>query len=169
MSSCCNKTIACVLVSILFLAFLVVAILGIFTPTSLGGVQTQLDNAAGDVITNGSDVEFNTVLNDQSADISYNPATGAFTITKSGNYLVSWWFAAGGAAPATTVSFAVEVNGVPYSTASSPIVSGQLSGTALVTVTSTPTVITLVNVTGDDVFIPATPVQSGFVVTEIVN
>jgi hypothetical protein len=169
MSSCCNKTIACILGAVLVLAFLVVAIIGIFTTTAFGGVQAQLDNAGGGVLANGSDVAFNTVLNDQSADISYNPVTGSFTITKPGNYLVSWWFATNGAGSATTVSFAVEVNGVPYSTASSPIVSGQLSGNALVTVTTAPAAITLVNVTGDAVFIPTTLVQSGFVVTEIVN
>jgi hypothetical protein len=169
MSSCCKKTIACVLVSVVILAFLVVAIIGICTTTVFGGVQAQLDDAGGAVLANGSDVAFNTVINDQSTDITYNPVSGDFIITKPGNYLVSWWFATDGAGPATSVSFAVEVNGVPYSTASSPIVSGQLSGTALVTVTSTPTVITLVNVTGETVFIPTTPVQSGFVITEIVD
>lgn len=129
------------------------------------GIQTQLIGVGGTTIGSGDNVLFNSVLNDQSPHISYNAATGAFTIEKKGNYTVAWWFDTDGAGPAINVSFAVAVNGTPFSTASSPIVSGELSGNAFVTVETVPAVITLVNVTGEDVFIPSTPVQAGMVIT----
>jgi uncharacterized protein (DUF2141 family) len=105
-------------------------------------------------------------LNNSGSSISYDPATGLFTITRPGDYNVAWWVDTDGAGPATSVSFSVEVNGVPYSTASSPIVSGQLSGDALVTLNMVPATISLVNVTGDDVFVPAIPVQAGIVIKQ---
>ncbi|HWQ77173.1 MAG TPA: hypothetical protein VN381_00005 [Anaerovoracaceae bacterium] len=109
-------------------------------------------------------VIFDTIINDQTDNIIYNPATGAFTITRAGNYYVSWSVATDGAGPAINVTYAVTVNGLPFAAMSSPIVSGELSGEALVTVETAPAVLTLVNVTGEDVFVPLTPVQANIVI-----
>ena len=169
MCSCCSKTALWVVIALILTGLFIFLIINLASPAVLGGTQAELNSAEGDILPNGDNVVFNTVLNNQSSDIIYNPVTGEFTITAPGNYLVSWWFATDGAGPAINVSFAVDVNGVPYSIASSPIVSGQLSGDALVTVTTTPTVVTLVNVTGEDVFIPTTPVQANIVITQVVD
>lgn len=128
------------------------------------GIQAQLTGAGGEIIADDANVVFDTVLNDQSDDITYSPTTGEFTITRPGNYYIAWSVATDGAGPSINVSFAVTVNGLPYSTMSSPIVSGELSGEALVTVETVPAVITLVNVTGEGVFIPSTPVQANIVI-----
>jgi hypothetical protein len=130
------------------------------------GIQAELIGAGGGIIPNGGNVIFDRILNDQSESISYNFATGEFTITECGTYNVAWWTAPDGAGPAINVSFAVAVNGVPYSTASSPIVSVQMAASALVTVNTVPVTISLINVTGDDVFVPSTPVQAGIVITK---
>ncbi len=173
--SCDNqKGLKCVIITLLLtIVITVVAIIiiniAIEEPATVG-IQTELTvEEVGEVVPDGGNVLFNTVLNDQSDNITYDPATGEFTITEPGNYYVSWWFAADGAGPAANISMAVAVNGVPYSTVSSAIVSDQISGYALVTVEDVPATISLMNVTGEDMFIPVVPVQSGMVILELTN
>lgn len=169
----CDKNIlgkAIISLAVMVISILVIASAIIPGPTgaTLGGIQTTLTGAEG-VYANGSNIVFNTVVNDQSDNISYNTATGDFTITQPGNYFISWTLPIDGAGAATTISLSVEVNGVVYSTSSSPIVSGILSGEALVTVTTVPTTISLVNTTGEDMFVPVVPNQGNFVITEVID
>jgi hypothetical protein len=133
----------------------------------LRGLQTDLVGGGGTTIADGANVLFDTVPNDQSLNINYDAATGVFTITAVGNYLVSWWFAADGAAAATSVSFDLQLNGGTGSIGSSPIVSGVVSGNALITVGAVPATLALVNVTGDTVFVASTLVQASLVITEL--
>ena len=115
----------------------------------LHGVQAQLLSSS--IVTDGANVLFDTVLSDQSSAVSYNFAAGEFMIAAPGNYFVSWSVATE-APQATTVAFALRLDGVSVAEAASPNVTGQLTGTALVTVTTVPAVITLVNTTGSGVF-----------------
>lgn len=147
------------------IAALILVVIGLFTSGFGPGIQASLVEAGGGTIPDGTNVLFDTI-NNQGSGIAYDPATGLFTITSPGDYLVAWWVATDGAGPATSVSFAVEVNGIPYSTASSPIVTGQVSGDALVTLNMVPATISLVNVTGEDVFIPDILVQAGIVIKQ---
>ncbi len=128
------------------------------------GIQVQLIGAGGGIIEDNSNVRFDTIFNDQSSDIDYDSATGEFTIHAPGNYYISWSLAVDGAGPMTYINYTVTVNGNPYASASSPIVSGELSGTALVTVKTVPTIISLVNTTGFETFVPLTPVQGNLVI-----
>lgn len=168
---CCRvssfKTIISTIVSLLSIAVFVLILLS--GPAELTGIQAQLTEAGGTILANESNVVFDSVLNDQSSDIDYDGVTGEFTITAPGNYYVDWWVGTDGAGPSTTVGFAIEVNGVLYSESASPIVSGLLSGEALVTVTAVPTIVTLVNVTGEDVFVPVTSVQANIVITQVAD
>ncbi|WP_235839193.1 hypothetical protein [Clostridium sp. Marseille-P2415] len=116
---------------------------------------------------NGSPVLFNTVLTDQSANISYNTATGIATITAPGVYYVSWWISTDGAGPSTFVEFTAQVNGSGGVSASSPIVTGQLNGIALVTVGAVPATVAIVNTTGQTVFFGSTPVIANMVIVEV--
>lgn len=137
------------------------------TPAGLEGIQAELTGAEGGLFPDGENIIFNTVVNDTTESISYDPATGVFTISEPGTYKVDWWVSSDGAGPAVTVNYTLEMNDAPYTTVSSPIVSGQTSGSALVTVDSAPATIALVNSTGDDIFIPSfTPVQAGIVITK---
>jgi hypothetical protein len=112
-------------------------------------------------------VIFNNLLTDQSLNINYNSGTGQFTILQAGNYYVTWWVATDGAAPATTVSFGLSLNGGGPIIGSSSIVSGQVNGSALIVVGATPATLELVNATGETVFIPATTVQANIVIVEV--
>jgi hypothetical protein len=144
---------------------LILAIIALVISGMNNGIQAVLVGAGGGTIPDGDNVLFDTVVNDQSGSISYNPATGEFTVTRLGNYYVDWWTAPDGAGPATSISFAVAVDGVVQSTASSPIVSAQMAASALVTIDTVPATISLVNVTGQDVFVPTIPAQAGIVIT----
>lgn len=132
-------------------------------PTSaLAGIQVQLVGAAVSTIEDGANVLFDTVVNDTSLAISYNPINGVFTITQSGTYYVNWWVNADGAGASTTVLFSVEAsNGQIISASSvSPITSLQLNGNALITVGVAPVTLSLVNNTGEAVFIGSSAIQA---------
>ncbi len=161
---CCSRKLLIWVIGAFAGVALLLAIIALIA-SGISGIQTELIGAGGGIIPNGSNVLFDNVVNDQSGSISYNPATGEFTVTRLGTYYVDWWTAPDGAGPATSISFAVAVNGVPVSTASSPIVSDQMSASALVTVNAVPATISLMNVTGEDVFVPSIPVQAGIVIT----
>ncbi len=168
-NSCFNlKTLAVLLLWLLTVIFFIFFIIQTSTPESmLGGIQAQRTNATGTIIPIGGNVIFDTVLNDQSDNISYNSTTGEFTITKPGNYYVDWWVSARSEEGSLYTAFTLEVNGVPYSTASSLSGIEQLSGEALLTVTTVPTTIRLVNTSDDRVIIGALPVQANIVIAEV--
>jgi hypothetical protein len=163
----CKVVLSGILSAILLtaLVFTIITVIDVIESEDIQGIQAELNNAGGDILADGANVIFNSVLNDQSDIISYNPLTGEFTVAEPGNYLVTWWFSPDGAGPATTIDFAVAVNNIPYSITSSPIVSVQMASQSLVTIETAPAIITLVNVTGEDVFIPTTSVQAGIVIT----
>ena len=162
---CFLKDLLLGVVAAIAITALILVVIGASSSEFGPGIQASLVGAGGGTIPDGTNVLFDT-LNNMGSDISYDPVTGLFTVTRRGDYNVAWWVATDGAGAATSVSFAVEVNGVPYSTASSPIVTGQLSGDALVSLNMVPATISLVNVTGDDVFVPAIPVQAGIVIKQ---
>ncbi|WP_411678361.1 hypothetical protein [Caproicibacter sp.] len=133
----------------------------------LRGIQTQLDDSPGGTVTDGSPVLFSTILSDQSPNISYNAATGEFTITGVGIYYVSWWVAEDSAGAATSVNFSVTLNSVPGPVAYSPLTTGQVSGSAIVTVGATPATVTLTNQSGATVTYSTTTVQAGITIIEV--
>ena len=119
------------------------------------------------MIDDGDPVIFNTQIEDQSPNISYDDTTGEFTINQAGIYYVSWWVDTESAEASLEVSFGVSLNGGTPVLGTSPIVSGQLNGTALVVVGATPATLELVNATGVSVTIPATAAQANIVILEV--
>lgn len=135
--------------------------------SKLRGIQAQLVNSVGQMIDDGSNVIFDTLINDKSKAISYNSITGEFTINATGNYYVTWWVAADGTAGHTNVTFVVNKNSGGSIYSSSPSVTGQVVGSALITVDTKPTIITLVNKSICMVAFAATPVQANIIITEV--
>ena len=158
----CSPTNFGFLFSLLALLIGIISIFIIGTQDFLSGVQIQLQ---GDVTTVavGDPVIFDTVLNDQSSEISYNDVTGEITITESGLYYINWWVSVDGAAAATTIDLAIVTSAGDTITASSPIVSSQVSGNALLSITATPATpvtVQLINTSTDELFIGATTVRA---------
>jgi hypothetical protein len=151
-------------ITIAALSFAFSFMIDIGFPGDMEGIQAQLIGGGGSVIANNANVVFDDIVTELGDNIGYNPVTGAFTINRPGDYFISWAVAPDGAGLAVNVTFAITVNGLPYAAMSSPIVSGVLSGEALVSVGNAPAVITLRNLTGDGVFVPMTPVQADIVI-----
>ena len=133
----------------------------------MSGFQAQLVGLTSATIPDGGLVIFDTVLNDQSANISYNSATGEFTLSSTGNYLVMWWVNVGAVdGLSTDVGFSLEINGGSDIRGAMPLVSGQVNGSAFITIGSLPAVLTLVNSTGDPILYSTNTVQANIIIID---
>ena len=109
---------------------------------------------------------FTAIVNDASPNITYSAVTGEFTITATGNYYVHWWVATDGAEAATSISFGIDVDAVSTAVSSSPIVTGQISGDAFLTIGTVPATVQLINRTGSTVTLADIPVRASLVIVE---
>ena len=160
---CCFRSLMpCIMVIVI----VILAVLLIFRSSAptVGGIQAQLNNGRRSIISDSETVVFNSILNNQNSNISYNQTTGEFTITETGDYYVSWWVTTGGSSQFTNMSFSIVINGTPHSIGTSPIVSGQVSGSELITVGATPVTIKLINNSSNDILFADTPVQANIVI-----
>lgn len=138
-----------------------------FTPGTTGelqGIQAQLQGDPGGIIADTANVIFDTVLTDQSESISYNAATGEFTISENGNYYINWWVTTDGSAGPVNMVFAVLADGITIALGNSPIVTGQVDGDAFLTVSDFPVTVTLVNQTGAAIAYGNIPVQANITI-----
>jgi len=133
----------------------------------LAGIQAELIDSAETRIANNGTILFDTILNNQSSDITYDSLTGSFTLTRAGNYLVAWWIDVNGAASSENVILSVAVNGVSAVRGASPVLAGQVTGFALVTITTTPSTISLVNVSGDIIELASITPQADITIIEL--
>ena len=83
--------------------------------------------------------------------VNYAPSSGSITVARAGTYLVNWWVAVENAQTATTLAFALSLNGSDVSTSYADVGGGQIYGTAIVNVTSIPATLSLVNRSGEEV------------------
>lgn len=127
---------------------------------ALQGFQAQLQGSPAAIIANGNNVIFDTVITNQSANISYNAGTGEFTLSATGNYYIDWWVTTDGSAGPVNMVFGILVDGMPYAQGNSPIVTGQVNGNAFLAVNAAPVTVTLANETGADVLFANIPVQA---------
>ncbi|MDU4961787.1 MAG: collagen-like protein, partial [Sporomusaceae bacterium] len=133
----------------------------------LSGIQVQYITGDWQVMANGAALPFNTVATALSPDLSLNTTNGEITVAEPGVYYVSWWVAVDGSTEALTINFSLQMDGSDVSAAGTPVLSGQLSGAALITVPAPATILTLVNITGNDVYIGNTIVQANLVVVQL--
>ncbi|SDN35192.1 hypothetical protein SAMN04488502_1211, partial [Dendrosporobacter quercicolus] len=133
--------------------------------SELAGVQVQLQDPAVISVAAGTNVLFDTTVSNQSTAISYDPLTGALAITESGIYYIAWWVAADGIQGGTAIvpTFAITSSAGDNIQASSPIISGQLSGNALLAITAapgSPVTLQLINATDSLIGYGMTPVKA---------
>ena len=126
----------------------------------LQGVQTT--------IANGGLILFNNIRN-QKGSISYVLGSGQFVISQTGYYLVNFWVGTNGTESSSTITLDLRLNGVAVSQACTPIVTGQVMGTALVAVTTVSSTLTVVNNTGTVVSLAPTQVQAEITITRVAS
>ena len=90
-----------------------------------------------------------------------------FTITEPGNYYIDWWVAADGSPVAVTIDLSIVTSNGIVIAASSPILSGQLSGNALISVVDAPITFRLVNTTGNEIFIGNTTIKANLTILNL--
>jgi hypothetical protein len=133
-------------------------------PAAIGGLQIQAVELSGESVDDGDPVLFDTTVTDIPAGITYS--AGVFTIEEEGIYYISWYVNVDGAGAATEISFALVADPGPTVTASTidPVVTAQLSSSALLNVTTTPTEFSIVNTTGETVFFGISEIQANLVI-----
>ena len=153
-------------------------------PRQLRGLQIALNGSSGGSIASGATVPFNTLVADTISDAAFVPANGTITLGRAGSYLVNWWVGMGGISlspedepESTSVSgdgnndvapaFGVALNGSTVSTAYAGAGAGQIFGTAIVNVTSVPSTLSLVNLSGSSVTYATAAGQAGLTVTAL--
>ena len=137
--------------------------LGATDPDALAGIQAQLVGSSGATLTDGSIVIFDAPLSN-SSNITYSAIIGLFTVTASDNYYIFWWVSTDGDSASTFVQFTLQ--SPPFSINSiSPIVTGQTSGSTILSLTAQTTT-SLINTTGDTIQFAAIPTQANIVIVQ---
>lgn len=138
-------------------------------PPQLSGLQVQLQAAAISVA-DGAPVIFDTTITNSSPFITYNSITGTITITASGIYYINWWISTDGAEASTFVAFSINTSAGDSIEAASPIITGQLIGNALLSITASainPVTLQLVNTTGQTASFGTTPVRADLTIINV--
>ncbi|HID0761850.1 TPA: collagen-like triple helix repeat-containing protein, partial [Clostridium botulinum] len=129
----------------------------------------QLQRITTGTIAANTNVIFDNTLLSTGSDISYNGGTGVVTITKTGIYYVDWWVTTQSSFSATYISFAIKTSDNKTIQGESPIKIGQVSGNALLNVTTVPYTFSLIN-SNLDVSLAVNPtVKANLSVTEETN
>lgn len=139
-------------------------------PNIINALQVQLQGESEETIANGANVIYDTVILNATTNnaITYDNTTGIFTINERGTYHISWWTNANGAKEATNIIFAAESGATSIAASSvTPLVTLQLNGQALFNITSTPATLSLVNRTGNTVFLGQSPVQADLTIIKL--
>lgn len=137
--------------------------------TQLRGLEVQLQGETATVAT-GTPVIFDTLISSQSPFISYNTGTGTITITQTGVYYINWWISTDGVDGGINLTFSIVTSAGDNIRASSPLVTGQIVGNALISVIAsaiTPVTLQLVNVTGLTVGYGITPIRADLTIMNV--
>lgn len=130
----------------------------------LGGMQAQLDGAGGILIQNKQNIIFNNILRNLSPDIYYDSSTGYFHLPRDRKYYVNWWVSVDGTETTTQIEFAVAIDDVPVSISSSPQVTSQITGMALVHTDAAVAKLSLINVSQNIIRFAEASVQAGIAI-----
>lgn len=140
--------------------------------TQLRGLQVQLQDPDIVTVDSGDPVIFDTIINDLSAFISYDNITGEITITQDGVFYINWWVSTdgiGGGAD-TVITFAIITSAGDNIQASTPLLTGQVSGNAIISVIASPglpVTLQLVNVTDGTIGYGPTPIKADLTIFNV--
>ena len=136
------------------------------SPPQLRGLQISLVGSSGETIARGASVPFDALNVNNTVGVGYTPSSGVINVGRAGTYLVNWWVAVADEQTAEEIAFALSLNGSDVQTSYSDVGGGQIYGTAIVTVSSLPATLRLVNRSGDEVTLVTAAGQAGLTVTQ---
>lgn len=136
---------------------------------NINGVQMQLENGSQSLLGDNSNVLFDTVINWASPVMKYSSTTGEFLLPGNKSYLVTWWVAVDGTGYSPLVEFAVVVDDELVVIGSSPLVTGQISGSALISTSRGAKTLSLRNVSGGIIRYAQTTIQADIVIIELIS
>jgi len=117
----------------------------------LEGIHAQLETASSMQLEHKEPVLFDKIIHNTDNNICYNQQIGKFSLTTRTNYLINWDITVEGSYQSASISFALLVDNQIHGISTLPISVGQLTGTCLITVSKTPTCLSLVNYTNDTI------------------
>jgi len=130
-------------------------------------MQLSLVGSSAGSVGNGDCVAFDTINANNTLGVSYKAGSGIITLNSTGTYLVNWWIAIENAQSAESLAFALSLNGGDVQTSYSDIGGGQIYGTAIVTVNSISSTLSLVNRSGEAVTLVTAAGQGGLTLTQL--
>lgn len=132
------------------------------------GVSAKLTVGANNQVPNQNGLLFDTIaINNTSGRVAIVPSSDGsteFHLNKRGTYLINWNVAIDGTTENASVTFSLLVDGVTRANTSMPIVTGELSGTEIVVVTTSPVIIKVINNGGDIAQLANVPVQANLTI-----
>lgn len=131
--------------------------------STLGGLQAQLVQSNLVMLQPEDTVVFNTILTENIPTIMYDNTTGIFTFSKKGTYYISWWVIVDGTSHVDEITMSF-TNGSIIVASSLPVVTGQLSGSTLVTITGAPEKWFLKNTSGDIISLSSMTVHASITI-----
>lgn len=139
--------------------------------TQIRGLEIELQGAVRS-ITTGAPIIFDTIVSSLASFISYNPLTGTVTITRSGVYDIDWWVSTDGLVDGTdiVITFSIVTSQGDNIQASTPIITGQISGNALISVIASPinpVNLQLVNATSGTIGFGSTPIKADLTIKSV--
>lgn len=135
----------------------------------MSNIGLQLQNTSADNIDSGSSIFFNQILVDADPNIAYNPADGSITFAEEGQYYISWFVVTRTGLGTSGPNIAIVTNETTpvHYTAGSGIKTGEISGFALLNVT-TGFSVTLRNITNGNISLNSSvDVKAGIAVVNI--
>jgi len=134
----------------------------------LGGIQLQMVNPGVQVILDTDEaIVFDLVVNEDTPNITYNNTNGQITFNKNANYYVSWWAAIDGVGGISNPAISF-TNGTTTIDSFTPIVTGQMSGSAFISVINSPEIWTLINSTPDQISLANVDILVNITIIEII-
>ncbi|GBG58521.1 hypothetical protein SPFL3101_03884 [Sporomusaceae bacterium FL31] len=130
-------------------------------------MQVQLQDVEAVSVAAGAPIIFDTTVSDQSLVITY--AAGTVTITLPGVYYIDWWVSVDGIEGGTAIvpTFAITTSAADNIQASSPLITDQMSGTALIAVAAPPVTLQLVNATDSTIGFGLTPIRANLTIINV--
>ena len=149
----------------LFSLMLLVPHMVLAVPSVIG---LQLSRTSTGTVLPGSNDVLDTVIF-SSGNISYNPGTGVITFNQAGRYVVNWTVAYQGVTDASSGAvLALSTSQGDFLQGNSPAPNGQVLGSGIVEVTTTPVTMSLVNAGGKLVLGSQVPVKATLTIVESV-